>query len=111
MAQSVISVGNITIYEGDAAGDNDTVIETGDVSGFKSFKIMSTAGAVDVVVSLDGTNYATAAHSLYDLGAELNTPVLVTVANRVYEFYGPYRKVKVLQNGATGAEVDLICVP
>ena len=111
MAQTVQELGNVLLYEGTATNDDDTAIETGDVSRFKGFKIMSTAGAVDVLVSLDGTNYATSPHSLDDLTDELNTPVLVTVAGKVYEFFGHYRKVKVLQNGATAATVDLLCYP
>ena len=111
MAQTVEDLGHVVIYEGDGANDNDTVIETGDVSRFKGFKLMSTTGAVDVLVSLDGTNYSTSAHSLDDLTDELNTPVLVTVAGKVYEFLGHYRKIKILQNGATATDIDLLCYP
>lgn len=86
---------------GAAAGDNATVIELEDVSMFDTFILQSTQGAMDVFVSLDGTNYSTAPLSLTDMGATTSTPVIVTAANRTYGFRGKFRKVKVLQNGAT----------
>lgn len=90
--------------------DNDVVIQSEDVSKWDTFQLMSTAGAMDVFVSLDGTNYATAAMSLQDMGATTSDPVVVTAANRLYGFRGKYAKVKVLQNGATGvADACLMC--
>jgi hypothetical protein len=90
-----------------AAGtnDNDVVIQSEDVSKWDTFQIMSTAGAMDVFVSLDGTNYATAPMSLQDMGASTSDPVIVSAANRIYGFRGKYAKVRVLQNGATGVTV------
>jgi len=81
--------------------DNDIVIQTEDVSIFNTHMLFSTAGAMDVEVSFDGTNYSSAALSLADLGAASTNPVLVTVAGRVYGFRGTYRKIRVRQNGAT----------
>ena len=49
--------------------DNDIVLETTDVSHFETFTLMSTAGAMDVFVSLDGTNFTTAPLSMGDLGS------------------------------------------
>jgi|AGTN01.3.fsa_nt_gi hypothetical protein len=84
--------------------DNDVVIQSEDVSKWDTFQVMSTAGALDVFVSLDGTNYTTAAVSLQDMGATTSDPVVVTAANRLYGFRGTYARVRVLQNGATGVE-------
>lgn len=81
--------------------DNDVVLETDDVSRYSAFMLMTTAGAVDVFVSLDGTNFATAALSLVDMGAVTTTPVIVTAAARIYGFRGIFKKIRVLQNGAT----------
>lgn len=93
------NVGNKT---GTGTDDNDIVIEFNDVvDGADTFLLMSTAGAMDVFVSLDGTNYSTAALSLTDMGATTSDPVLVTSANRVYGFRGKYKAIRVLQNGAT----------
>lgn len=84
--------------------DNDVVIQSEDVSKWDTFQILTTAGATDVFVSLDGTNYATAPISLQDQGATTSDPVIVTAAGRVYGFRGKYAKVQVLQNGATAVE-------
>lgn len=93
------NIGNKT---GTGTNDNDVVITFDDVVvGANAFMLSSTAGAMDVFVSLDGTNYTTAALSLTDLGATTNDPVLVTAANRMYGFRGLYKGVRVLQNGAT----------
>jgi hypothetical protein len=89
---------------GSGTNDNDQVILLDDAGPFDTFLLMSTAGAMDVFVSLDGTNYTTAPLSLADLGASDTIPVLVTVANRMYGFRGKYRKIKILQNGATAVE-------
>jgi hypothetical protein len=91
---------NVVYTGGVGVNDNDVVIQTGDVSAFDTFMLMSTAGVFDVFVSLDGTNYATAALSLADLGATSTSPVVVSVAGRVYGFRGTYKAIRVLQNGA-----------
>lgn len=90
--------------------DNDTVIQSEDVSRWDTFQFMSTAGAMDAFVSLDGTNYSTAPISLQDMGATTSDPVVVSAANRLYGFRGKYAKVRLLQNGATGvADACLMC--
>jgi hypothetical protein len=68
---------------------------------YDTCELMSTAGAMDVVVSLDGTNFTTAALSLADLGAITSDPVVVTAANRLYGFRGKFAAIQVRQNGAT----------
>lgn len=105
--------GSYVRYSGTGTNDNDVLFTTGDgqsnVARFSRCIIMSTTGAVDVFVSLDGTNYSTAALSLQDMGATDNNPVLATVALRVYGFVVKARKIKVLQNGATGAAASMNC--
>lgn len=94
----------------DGTNDNDVVIQTEDVSKWDTFQFMSTAGAMDAFVSLDGTNYTTAAISLQDMGATTSDPVIVSAANRLYGFRGKFAKVRLLQNGATGvANACLMC--
>lgn len=101
-AQAAVEVSSHhTKYTGSGTNDNDVVIQTDSVDQFDAFCLMSTAGAMDVFVSLDGTNYATAALSLQDFGATTSDPVVVTAANRIYCFVGKFKKLKVLQNGAT----------
>lgn len=90
--------------------DNDVVIENDSIERYEEFTLMSTAGAMDVFVSLDGTNYSTAPLSLADLGAITLDPVIVTAANRVYRFRGVFKAVRVRQNGVTAvANATLIC--
>lgn len=88
-------------FTGTGTNDNDVVIQTDDVQQYDTFFLQSTGGAMDVFVSLDGTNYSTAALSIADLGAEDTVPVLVTVANRTYAFRGKFKYIRVLQNGAS----------
>ena len=91
--------------KGSGTNDNDVVIDfDGTIDDFDTYQLMSTAGAMDVFVSLDGTNYSTAPLALSDLGAVSSDPVVVTAANRVYGFRGKYRAVRVRQNGATAVE-------
>ncbi len=96
-------------FTGTGTNANDVLVATDDVLQFDSFLLMSTAGAVQVLVSIDGTNYSTAPLSLTDMGAIDNNPVLVTVANRIYGFRGKFRFIKVTQNGATGSAATLMC--
>ena len=95
---------------GVGAGDNEVVVQTGDVSAYDQFLLQSTQGAMDVLVSLDGTNYSTAPLSLIDMGATTSDPVIVTAANRTYAFFGTFAGVRVLQNGATAVQnAALVC--
>ena len=100
---TVSEIGGTIVFLGAATtDDNDVVIETGDISQFNHFSLGSTAGAMDVLVSLDGTNFLTAPLSLDDHGGVARAvPVLVTVANRLYTFSGIFRAIRVLQNGVT----------
>lgn len=93
-----------TKYTGTGTNDDDVVIQTNSVDQFDAFMLTSTAGAMDVFVSLDGTNYATAALSLQDFGATTSDPVIVTAAGQVYGFVGKFKAIRVLQNGATAVE-------
>lgn len=106
---AVEDLGTHVRYYGTGANDNDILFTTGDVSRYDACTIMSTDGAVDVFVSLDGTNYATAALSLQDMGATSTDPVLVTTADRVYGFVLKARRIRVLQNGATAADASMLC--
>lgn len=97
------------LYTGSCADDNDVLIITGDVSRYESCSVVSTAGVVDLVVSLNGSTYTTSALSLIDLGATDTNPVLVTVALQLYAFPVVFQSIKVLQNGATDATAHLFC--
>jgi hypothetical protein len=91
----------------------DLVVDTttwGNVYGYDTFVVKTTAGAVDVFVSLNlnaTTNtceaFETAAHGMADLNAVDTEPVVVTAANRTYGFRGAFCGIRVYQNGATAA--------
>lgn len=106
---SVAHVGNVVIYTNTSTEDNEVAIQTEDVSAYDTFMLMSATGTVDVYASLDGTNYATAALSLQDMGATTSDPVVVTAAARIYGFRGKFRKLRVLEAGATDVSVTLVC--
>lgn len=94
--------GRRALYKGIAGvNDNDVVLETNDLSQYDKFVFMSTAGAWDILVSLDGTNYVTAPVSMTDMGATATAPVIVAAAARLYGLGAPIKTLKVLQNGAT----------
>lgn len=100
----------VEYYSGSGTNDNDVLFTTGNVEKHSMFTLLSTTGAVDVFVSLDGTNFSTAALALEDAGATANgTYVVVTTALRVAKFTGKYRVIRVLQNGGTAAEATLMC--
>ncbi len=106
---TVDEVGNMTRYSGGVGvSDTDVVVQTGDVSRFDEFVLMSTAGAMQVFPTLDGVNYAVAPLSLIDMGAVTTAPVTITAANRLYGFFGTFAKVRVQQSG--GAAVAAACL-
>jgi hypothetical protein len=83
--------------------DNDIIAEvTGNGDLYNTWQLGSTAGAMDVEVSLDGTNYFATVCALIDLTSTApSTAVTVTAAGKNYGFKGRYKKVRVRQNGAT----------
>jgi hypothetical protein len=106
---AVQQLSNHIRFAGACTEDNEELIVTNDVSGFDACVVMSTTGAIDVFVSLDGTNYSTAPLSLQDFGATDTSPVLVTAALRVYGFVGKFVRIKIIENGATDAAASLNC--
>lgn len=88
---------------GVGVSDNDVIFEVAsNADQFDTWQLGSSAGAMDVFVSGDGTNYQSAAIALIDLGSTApSTAVVVTTAGGNYGIRGRWRKVKVLQNGGT----------
>jgi hypothetical protein len=101
--------GNALLFTNTSTEDDEVVITTSDVSQFDTFMVHSSTGAVDVYGSLDGTTFATAPLSLQDMGATTTDPVIVTAAGRIYGFRGKFRKIRILENGATDVAVQLLC--
>jgi hypothetical protein len=102
---------NLIRYSGGiGASDNDILISTGDVSKYDTFMLSSTAGAMDVFVSLDGTHFTTAPLTLQDMSSSSDTPALLTAPNAMYGFRGKFALIQVLQNGGTAvADGALMC--
>ena len=96
------------VFTGNCTEDNETLISA-PVIDYEACFIVSTTGAVDVFISLDGSNYTTAALSLRDHGAVNTSPVLVTATARLYGFASKFRRVRVQQNGSTDAAASLLC--
>lgn len=118
MAVTLETGNTFTLKGGVGVNDNDAVFartgssngETGDVSQYDTFELFSTAGAMDVFVTLDGVNYATVGFGLTNQTSVDPTPVLVTTAGQMFGFRGKFRNIKVLQNGATAvANATLTC--
>lgn len=100
MAATVISPGETTLYSGSGTADNEIVLQTDDISRYKTFMLASTAGVMDVYGSLDGTTYLAAPLTLIDCGTVSLDPVLETAATKIYAIRGVFRKLRVLQKGA-----------
>ena len=96
---------------GTGVSDNDVIIQlgsTGDnVSDFNTWLFQCVAGAADVTVSLDGTNWSNPV-SLADLSAITSDPVIVMAAGKLYGIAGMHVKMlRVLQNGAVATTVAI----
>lgn len=88
---------------GAGVNNDDVVFEiASNAQNFDTWQLGSTAGAMDVFVSGDGTNYMSAAIALVDLGSTApSTAVVVTTAGGNYGIRGRWKKIKLMQNGAT----------
>lgn len=90
--------------------DNDVVIDFDTAERWNSFTLQTTTGVVDVDVSsgLDVFKPRIALEDLHSLTPA--TRVIVTVATKVYRFTGTFKRIRVIQNGATAAVgTVLIC--
>jgi hypothetical protein len=114
--QTVNSYGNGIAYTGSCTEDDEVLITTGDVSRYSECTVISTTGAVEILVSndfavaADLAVYTTTTVSLVDLGATDTAPVKLTAALRYYAFpLVAVRFIKVVENGTTDAAASLTC--
>lgn len=86
--------------------DNEVVFTlTGNAQDIDTWQLGSSAGAMDVFGSGDGTNFLATAIALTDLTATAPaTRVIETAAGKHYSFSGRYKKIQILQKGATGVD-------
>lgn len=86
-----------------SVNDNDVICSIiDDALHYDTWVLGSTAGAMDVEVSLDGTNYLATVIALLDMTSTTPaTMVVVTTAGKPAAFRGKFRAIRVRQNGAT----------
>ena len=90
--------------------DDDIVIDFGAAERWNSFTLQTTTGVVDVdvSVSLDVFKAAIALEDLHSLTPA--TRVIVTTATKIFRFTGTFKRIRVIQKGATAAVgTVLIC--
>lgn len=87
---------------GATTADNETVFEiASNGDQFDTWELGSSAGAMDVFVAGDGTNYLSAAVALVDLGSTApSTTVIETTAGGNFGIRGRWPKLIVRQKGA-----------
>jgi hypothetical protein len=106
MSNANLSGGDYTNGGASAAGaaDNAVLYTSLDVSKYNYHVIENESGAtVDVFVSVDGTNYSTAAASVVlvdDVTTGGGIAVIDIADNKIGILRGKYRKVRVIQKGA-----------
>ena len=104
--------GPLFSWTGTGVNDDDELFigtEADGVPYLRSCSIISSAGSVQVLTSMNGSTWATAPLSLVDDGATDNNPVISTVALRQYTFFLVAAAFKVVQNGATAATATVNC--
>lgn len=93
----------------DTTADNVICLEVDDVQRFNEFMLMSSAGAMDVEISIDGTNF-TGVLALEDKHSLTPaTRVIVTAADRAYYFEGNYKAIRVRQAVTNVTNPVLVC--
>lgn len=83
--------------------DNDIIMELDDAESYDEFFFMTVLGAVDVDVSLDGTNFAAAVAFTDRQSTAPATKVIITAAGLLYSIKGQFKAIRVRQNTATDA--------
>lgn len=94
---------SVMLRTGSSNADNATVYEClANAERFNTWYLGSVGGAMDVLVSGDGTNFLTANIALVDLASTTPaTAVIETAPNGNYRFSGRWKAVRVMQKGAT----------
>ncbi len=89
--------------------DNQVVIELENAERYNEFTLMSSAGAMDVDVSLDGINFAVAI-AIEDLHSVAPaTRVVVTAADLIYRLQGTFKTIRVRQAVTNVDDAVLLC--
>lgn len=102
------SLGTV-LYTGSCTTAAEVLITTDTLAPYRECSVMSSTGAVDIVVSIDGTTYSTTVMAVRDQTATTLTNVVVTAALKQYWFNVSFTSLKIRQNGATAAAAQLFC--
>lgn len=102
---------------GGADGSTVLTLKEGDIRPFRRFVLQAVAGQVRVFGSVDGTTYPDSPLVLSlepavdgsDVVTEpQGTFVAATSGTRYHYFFGQYKALKILQKGATAAQIRLL---
>jgi hypothetical protein len=105
------------VNTGGADGSVVMVKSEGDIRNFTRFGLRCAAGQVRVFGSIDGTNYPTsplvlslepAVDGSDNVTENQGTFVAATSGTRLHWFFGVYRALRIVQKGATAANVTLM---
>lgn len=96
----------------DAAGsagtnDNDVIYASGDVSNYSSHLIECIAGTVSIDVSIDGTNWIQDVAVIDVTATTPATRVVTLTSGSMGELIGQFKKIRVLQSGATASNARI----
>jgi hypothetical protein len=83
--------------------DNDVIYTSPDVSGYNVHYIECTAGTIDVDVSLNGTNWIAAVAGVSLVTTTPGTRVIDAASGVCLEIQGKFKRIRVLQKGATAS--------
>lgn len=96
---------------GTGVNDNDLLFTQSNMTPYSTHIIHSTAGTVDVEISIDGTNWTTSATDPIALedahGTTHGTYVATLTVGKVGIFRGKVSGIRVRQNGATAATAKI----
>lgn len=102
--------GQELLCTGVGVNDNDVLFTSGDADLWDTCSISSSAGSVDVQVALDAAGTVwTSAIQLNDQSVDEDARVLATTPGALYWFGGKFKRIRVLQVGASAATVAMRC--
>lgn len=90
---------NVEVWSGGASTEDNEVVLEIDARGFEEFTFGSSAGAVDVFASLDGSAFLATAIGV--VSAVDILPDALTTPGGVFSVQGTFHRLRFMQNGAT----------
>lgn len=104
--------GRVLRWTGTGSNSGDVLVEATEADSVPylgACMLVAATGSVEVLMSMNGQTWPTAALSLVDYGATDNDPVVSTAALRVYAFPVIAAAFRVRQVGATASSVVINC--